>query len=666
MPKVSDEDLLAFYQMRLTPQFPFVIIPRGTKADQLKADRPFLFAAIKMAASLYDVRSIRGQMYQLVDRVTKELLISSTRSLDLLQAILVMLAWFHNHCVMHGQLSSLIHLAQALVADMCLNQEPVVQERTSVMVLAPLVPPPRNADDKRAVLGVWFLTSYLHTSLQKLLPMKFSKYLKKCLRELEEAPEAAFDQLLVHLVKIQHLTEQVHNFLSNEDEDEDVLSAYRTPTLAGQSAFEQELRRLQQSLPSTLKDNKLLKVHYASAVLRIYQPPPVELPLLQNLADSFATISNGRFSTLDVFYRARAALQGFFDTFLSLPTEFYTLMPIYTMLHILSGVTMLARWAKVMGPGRTRSSRAPPDILTPQKVIWDPSARRPNPATLFGAGFPAPPSFEERSTTCATSKSPAGERTAAPTCTDSPSASSGLPSPAAPANATNPVAVRCRQVPPLITDPAQIPACHIRETSDPNIPRAVATLKAKLHSQPGLNLDIVGLLTTLAQRCEEAHNELERYNGGVWQNDIWCVCAKKVLIARAKLEKFSEIMAAGGVSEMLQKCSNNESGHDVQAGDGAAPPPPPPPPPTTTTTTNASRGPKAPVVDTCGAPEPVVEEAAQSAVEHQAMYDEAMMNDFWMDNAFDSLDPNLWPIDDGDWGLSLPPEATQDPGYLFS
>lgn len=141
------------------PAFPFVLIPPGTRAHQLKAERPLLFSAIRMAASFSDARSMRAQMYQLVQRVTREMMISSRRSIELVQALLVMLGWFQNHCVVHAQLNNLLHLAQAQVADLGLNQEPVIQERTNVLVLDPKAPPPRVREEKRAILGVWFLSS---------------------------------------------------------------------------------------------------------------------------------------------------------------------------------------------------------------------------------------------------------------------------------------------------------------------------------------------------------------------------------------------------------------------------------------------------------------------------------------------------------------------------
>lgn len=157
--KRPDDEILDVYQRQLMPHFPFVIIPPGTRAHILKAERPLLFAAISMAASISDINSMRAQMYQLIQRIANELLIASARSMEIIQTLLIMLAWHHNHCIMHAQMVNLLHLAQAQVTELRLDRETGVQERTSLMVLNPKVPPPRTNEEKRAILGVWFVNS---------------------------------------------------------------------------------------------------------------------------------------------------------------------------------------------------------------------------------------------------------------------------------------------------------------------------------------------------------------------------------------------------------------------------------------------------------------------------------------------------------------------------
>ena len=158
-PSESDETLLTIYQTHLSPLFPFVIIPVGTTVRELEQSRPFLFSAIRMVTTLTSMRSMRAQMYRLVRHVSERMLIRSVRSLDLLQGLLVMIGWYQYHCLMHAQLNNLIHLAASLVADLGLNGDPKVQEKISVMALYTDDPKPRTNEERRALLGLWYMAS---------------------------------------------------------------------------------------------------------------------------------------------------------------------------------------------------------------------------------------------------------------------------------------------------------------------------------------------------------------------------------------------------------------------------------------------------------------------------------------------------------------------------
>lgn len=87
------------------------------------------------------------------------MLIRSERSLDLLLGIVVIIAWYKYHCFMHAQLNNLIALASTLVGELGLHRSPSVLERTSLMVVTPFQPAARTNEERRALLGVWYLSS---------------------------------------------------------------------------------------------------------------------------------------------------------------------------------------------------------------------------------------------------------------------------------------------------------------------------------------------------------------------------------------------------------------------------------------------------------------------------------------------------------------------------
>lgn len=142
-----DEMLLTKYRNQLMPLHPFVLIPDHVQAAMLKAHRPFLMLAIRMVAGFESLQSMRGQIQQVMDYLADRMFRQAERSLDLLMGIVVVLGWYHYHCMKHSQLNNLLCLAESLVSDLGLNRRPVGQMGERAM------------DEKRLLLGVWYLRS---------------------------------------------------------------------------------------------------------------------------------------------------------------------------------------------------------------------------------------------------------------------------------------------------------------------------------------------------------------------------------------------------------------------------------------------------------------------------------------------------------------------------
>lgn len=85
--------------------------------------------------------------------------------------------------------------------------------------------------------------------------MRFSKYTKQCLEDLDKASEYESDSLLINLCKVQRLTEKIHNWTSQEDDEDDIAVYLKAPAAAYQVAFHGEIDRLQSSLPTSLAGN---------------------------------------------------------------------------------------------------------------------------------------------------------------------------------------------------------------------------------------------------------------------------------------------------------------------------------------------------------------------------------------------------------------------------
>jgi len=154
LPVDSDENLLSIYMRQVCSFFPFVIISPGTTAAELQATRPFLMKAVRLVASLRSLRSMWGQNQSIMQYISDAVLLKSERSLDLVQGILVLLGYYHYHCLVHMQFGNLMQLAIGMVGDMDLHRE-----RTRVLSTDPDRFQARTNDERRAIVGTWYMSS---------------------------------------------------------------------------------------------------------------------------------------------------------------------------------------------------------------------------------------------------------------------------------------------------------------------------------------------------------------------------------------------------------------------------------------------------------------------------------------------------------------------------
>lgn len=90
----ESEIMLREFKTNLAEQFPFVVIHPDSKSRSLRNERPLLWKAIMVASShgASDRQMARGA--DLMEDLTKRLLSIAEKSLDLLQALLLFIAWY--------------------------------------------------------------------------------------------------------------------------------------------------------------------------------------------------------------------------------------------------------------------------------------------------------------------------------------------------------------------------------------------------------------------------------------------------------------------------------------------------------------------------------------------------------------------------------------------
>ena len=92
-------------------------------------------------------------------------------------------------------------------------------------------------------------------------PVRYTAYLDQSLTELEGAAEYETDQLVVQLVRIQHLTDRIFHFHAKDQlvhEQQEIPKALTTACL---ETFQIQLDRFRNILPSILKHDCEISLH---------------------------------------------------------------------------------------------------------------------------------------------------------------------------------------------------------------------------------------------------------------------------------------------------------------------------------------------------------------------------------------------------------------------
>ncbi|KAF4432454.1 hypothetical protein CFRS1_v013653 [Colletotrichum fructicola] len=211
------QELLDRFRTKLTPHFPFVIIPADENVNTLKQTKPALCLALMAAASHDDVRLQRalGQMFN--ELIAARLIEGDFTSLHILQGLLVHLAWAHFQ-PRPKRYTQHLHLAVSIVSDLRLDRPKNVQgwnvERSERMGTAQHYV--ESLDEQRAFLGTYYLSSCSSIVLQKLRIVTLTTYMTETADRLAEVAEYPSDQYLPYIIRLQRVAEDIDDIVKNE------------------------------------------------------------------------------------------------------------------------------------------------------------------------------------------------------------------------------------------------------------------------------------------------------------------------------------------------------------------------------------------------------------------------------------------------------------------
>ncbi|KAL2855589.1 hypothetical protein BJX68DRAFT_263947 [Aspergillus pseudodeflectus] len=217
------EELLERYRKHKMPQFPFVIIPETTDLATLRQESPFLLLCI-LTACLEDNPPLQDSLELIVRKeIASRVIVGIERNMDLLQGLLVHIAWQHYHWrTYHTHMYMLLPIATMIVVDLGLDREesfrmqpiPAEDKEPEQAGGGGQV---QSAAGQRALLGCYYQCSK-SSIFRRQLYMRHTKWIEHCAESLAQKAEYPTDAQLKVYLDVRSLSRESDLLLDDKQE----------------------------------------------------------------------------------------------------------------------------------------------------------------------------------------------------------------------------------------------------------------------------------------------------------------------------------------------------------------------------------------------------------------------------------------------------------------
>lgn len=197
--------------------FPFAVISPGLSASDLRRGRPFLWLCIMNTASMS-----MPQMIMLKDRIRAEvaqkLVIEQEPSMDLLLGLIVHIAWatLNTGPGVKPFLILITQMATGCLYDLGLARSPIEDQYFTTCFRAwgvrPQMNKMRTLEERRALLSLWFLTSYSNL-MGKIDTLRWTPHMEESLEVLEREKAYPLDEVLTTFIRIQLVGDEANKLM---------------------------------------------------------------------------------------------------------------------------------------------------------------------------------------------------------------------------------------------------------------------------------------------------------------------------------------------------------------------------------------------------------------------------------------------------------------------
>ncbi|KAL4865924.1 hypothetical protein BDV12DRAFT_199692 [Aspergillus spectabilis] len=331
MPFSEADEILKEYTMIMLPQFPFVPLS-SQNAHDLYQLKPLLLQTIISVCRPAEQDAYAAFETWFRQHIAHQTVVLMKKNLELVQAILVFLAWRDIYFYATASDTTLLQIVIGPIGDLGLNGawrsanpsfRSVVEDATQLR--NNLLPQPnQTGDGHRAALGVYYISSILCSILGKRSRLEYTAHFDHCCRELRQGQEHPTDLLLVHLVRIQQIAIKVNDAFHETPEPTSNRPHHSIHSIAVAS-IRYELEGFMQQLPDHLKSNPLLQTHAAAVRIRLFEPLKHT-----NVQETFVP-SNLRYQNI---WECLESCRSLHSAFCQIPTTSYPCLTFASFLHL--------------------------------------------------------------------------------------------------------------------------------------------------------------------------------------------------------------------------------------------------------------------------------------------------------------------------------------------
>ena len=352
------DQLLATFRL-MTFHFPIFSFPEGASCIDCIDQKPFVTLAILLVTSSANERLQAGCDVTFRNVLARRVIIEGKRNLELLQGLLIYLAW-HHHYLRHEtqQIYQYLQLAIGMVVDLGLDkiihtERPLPNSSHSNIRAWRTLAEEGAAEEGRALLGCYTLSCGLAVlGFDKPQNLAYTEHLRRCAEHLAEDGVLETDKDWLPMVKLLHIAEQIQGLWRMNVEGETASSLSR----AHMRDAEQQLQNWKDHSPIGTRDHTRLSLTFYSVQIYLYEKALSEAQSMQNevarqAEDALTPTPRVPMLLLSTLQ----ATQAFLDEILVKPASLLHNMNIVEWTQLITAAITLDRLAR-RGPEQTRET----------------------------------------------------------------------------------------------------------------------------------------------------------------------------------------------------------------------------------------------------------------------------------------------------------------------